>query len=278
MRRLVVLLALAACSKGSSDKKPAQGSGSGSATAPAPVAEGVGVFVDGQQVGTVTNAQAATWPRVDTLVPVSARRLGKWQTVILTGDGQQQIESPSQKYPELVPALFPGKDGAAAFGYFDPVELAKKGNPQVRADHLKEVRIQLAQNSGRGENETGEGGGADPAKLELTIKTAKGEQKLLGSQLLEMPRQPPPGDNGGMGWPLAAILDKAGVKGAQKVIVSNATTNLTLEKQDLDPAASMPFVKLNRQGSLRFIVFKKSGDAWNRGGDLRELSRIEIVK
>ncbi len=278
MRRLVVLLALAtACSKGSSEKKPAEGS-AGSAAAPAPVAEGVGLFVDGQQVGSVTNAQAAAWPRVDTLVPTNARRLGKWQTVILTGDGQTQIESPSQKYPELVPALFPGKDGAVAFGYFDPVELAKKGNPQVRADHLKDVRIVLAQNSGRGENESGEGGGTDPAKLELTIKTAKGEQKLLGAQLLEMPRQPPPGDNGGMGWPLAAILDKAGVKGAEKVIVSNATTNLTLEKQDLDPAASVPFVKLNRQGSLRFIVFKKAGEAWNRGGDLRELSRIEIVK
>lgn len=240
--------------------------------------EGVALFVDGQQVGTITDAQAAAWPRVDTLVPVAARRLGKWQTVILTGDGQTQIESPSQKYPELVPALFPGKDGGAAFGYFDPVELAKKGNPQVRADHLKEVRIQLAENSGRGENESGEGGGTDPAKLELTIKTAKGEQKLLGTQLLEMPRQPPPGDNGGMGWPLAAILDKAGIKGAEKIIVSNATTNLTLEKQDLDAAASVPFVKLNRQGSLRFIVFKKAGDAWNRGGDLRDLSRIEVVK
>jgi hypothetical protein len=279
MRRLDVLLALAeACGKGTSDKKPAPGSAGSAGSAAAPVAEGVGVFVDGQQVGSVTNAQAAAWPRVDTLVPTTARRLGKWQTVILTGDGQTQIESPSQKYPELVPALFPGKDGVVAFGYFDPVELAKKGNPQVRTDHLKEIRIVLAQNSGRGENESGEGGGTDPAKLELTIKTAKGEQKLLGAQLLEMPRQPPPGDNGGMGWPLAAILDKAGVKGAEKIIVSNATTNLTLEKQDLDPAASVPFVKLNRQGSLRFIVFKKSGDAWNRGGDLRELSRIEIVK
>lgn len=281
MRRLVVLLALAAaCSKGSSDKKATEGSAgsAGSAAALAPVKEGVAVFVDDQQVGSVTDAQAAAWPRVDTLVPTSARRLGKWQTVILNGDGQTQIESPSQKYPELVPALFPGKDGHAAFGYFDPVELAKKGNPQVRVDHLKDVRIALAQNSGRGENETGEGGGADPAKLELTIKTAKGEQKLLGTQLLEMPRQPPPGDNGGMGWPLAAILDKAGVKGAEKIIVSNATTNLTLEKQDLDATASVPFVKLNRQGSLRFIVFKKAGEAWNRGGDLRELSRIEVVK
>ena len=40
----------------------------------------------------------------------------------------------------------------------------------------------------------------------------------------------------------------------------------------------MPFVKLNRQGTLRFIVFKKSGDTWTRGGDLRELTRIQVVK
>lgn len=278
MRRLVVLLALAACSKGSSDKTEKPPTGSGSAVVAPKPAEGVALFVDGQQVATVTSEQAAAWPRVDTLVPKAASRLGKWQKVILTGDGQQQIESPSSKYPELVPALFPGKDNHPAFGYFDPVELAKKGTPQVRADHLKEVRIQLAENSGRGENDHGDSGGADPTKLEITIKTSKGEQKLLGTQLLEMTRQPPPGDNGGMGWPLAAILEKGGVKVYEKVIVSGGTTNLTLEKQDLDAATSVPFVKLNRQGSLRFIMFKKNGDAWARAGDLRDLDRIEIVK
>jgi hypothetical protein len=40
----------------------------------------------------------------------------------------------------------------------------------------------------------------------------------------------------------------------------------------------MPFVKLNRQGSLRFIVFKKEGETWKRGGDLRGLARVEVVK
>ena len=55
-------------------------------------------------------------------------------------------------------------------------------------------------------------------------------------------------------------------------------TNLNLEKQDLDPATAMPFVKLNRQGSLRFIVFKKQGEAWTRGGDLRDLAKIEVLK
>jgi hypothetical protein len=101
----------------------------------------------------------------------------------------------------------------------------------------------------------------------------------MGTQLLEMPRQPPPGDNGGMGWPLASILEKAGVTTYEKLIVSDAKgTHLTLEKQDVDPKVAMPFVKLNRQGALRFIVFKKNGEAWTRGGDLRDLSHVEVVK
>ena len=71
----------------------------------------------------------------------------------------------------------------------------------------------------------------------LVIKTAKGEVSLPGNQLLEMPRQPPPGDNGGMGWPLDAILQKAGVTKYQKLIATDSKgTNLTLEKQDLVPA------------------------------------------
>jgi hypothetical protein len=275
---LVVLIALAGCSKGSD--KPANTGSAGSAVA-APESKNVLLYVDDQQVGQITPEQVAQWPRVDTLVPTNARRLGKWQTVTLEAGSPKPIDinQPSATFPELVPALFPGADGAPAFGYFDPVELAKKGAPQMRQDHLHDVHIKLAQNSGRGENEQGDGGGMDPTKLELIVKVGKTENKLSGAALLEMPRQPPPGENGGMGWPLKAILEKAGVTKYEKLICTDAKgTNLTLEKQDLDPAGAMPFVKLNRQGSLRFIVFKKNGEAWTRGGDLRELTRIEVVK
>jgi hypothetical protein len=275
---LVVLFLIGACSKGS-DKPATKAGSAGSAAAPA--SPNVLLFVDDQEVAQVTPEQVAQWPRVDTLVPTAAKRLGKWQNVTLEASSPKPIDinQPSTTFPELVPALFPGADGAAAFGYFDPVELAKKGNPQLRQDHVHDVHIKLAQNSGRGENETGEGGGTDPTKLELTVKTAKGESKVTGAQLLEMPRQPPPGENGGMGWPLAAILGKAGVAKYEKLILTDAKgTNLNLEKQDLDPKVAMPFVKLNRQGSLRFIVFKRQGEAWTRGGDLRELARIEVVK
>lgn len=278
---LVLLLVIAACGK-AADKSPKTGSaGSAGSAAPKPEPTNVLIFVDDQQVAAVTPEQVAQWPRVDTLVPTAAKRLGKWTTVTLE-EGMAKpldINNPSTTFPELVPALFPGADGAPAFGYFDPVELAKKGNPQLRQDHLHNVHIKLAQNNGRGENEQGDGGGGDPTKLMLTIKTAKGDLPMPGTTLLEMPRQPPPGDNGGMGWPLDAILQKAGVTKYEKLIATDSKgTNLTLEKQDLDPKVAMPFVKLNRQGTLRFIVFKKSGDTWTRGGDLRELTSVQVVK
>ena len=279
-RSIVVLIALAACGKGSSEKPATPGS-AGSAVAPKVETGKVLIYVDDQQVAQVPVEQVAQWPRLDTIVPTAAKRLGKWERVTLEAGSPKPIDinKPSATFPDLVPALFPGADGAPAFGYFDPVELAKKGNPQLRQDHIHDIHITLAQNSGRGENESGEGGGADPTKLEITIKSASGESKLMGTQLLEMPRQPPPGDNGGMGWPLASILEKGGVTKYEKLIVSDAKgTNLTLEKQDVDPKVAMPFVKLNRQGSLRFIVFKKNGEAWTRGGDLRDLIRIEVVK
>jgi len=55
-------------------------------------------------------------------------------------------------------------------------------------------------------------------------------------------------------------------------------SSVTLEKQDLDPKTSVPFVKLNRQGQLRFRVFKKQGESWQPGPDLRGLTKIEVLE
>lgn len=55
-------------------------------------------------------------------------------------------------------------------------------------------------------------------------------------------------------------------------------TNLTLSKQDLDPKRAVPFVKLNRQGTLRFRVFKKQGDTWQPGRNLRGLIAVEVLQ
>lgn len=281
MRSLVktlLLISVVACSKGD-PKQEAKPQGSARAQ-PQPADESVAIYVDGQQVGKLAPDQVKLWPRLDALVPVSARRLGTWQTLTLEGAKSVELQQPSATHPELVPALFPGEGGAPAFGMFDPVELAKHGKPALREDGIRAVRIELAQASGRGMNDQSEGGGQDPRALELTIKTASGEQIVKGEKLLETPRQAQPGETGeGKGWPLALILEHAGVTKYERLRLTGENgTNLTLEKQDLDPKASVPFVKLNRQGTLRFRVFKKEGDTWQPGPDLRGLVSIEILK
>lgn len=273
------LVGLIACSKGDTKSKqnpPAPGS-----AAPAPgAADTVKVVVDGAVVTQLSHDQVNLWPRLDTVVPVKARRLGTWNTISLVGAKSIDIPQPSASYPELVPAVFPGEGGKPAFGMFDPVELAKHGRPSLRQDAITEVQIKLAKDSGRGQNDQGAGGMTDPAQLELHIKTAAGEQVVKGTKLLETPRQGIPGSDGeGKGWPLSLILGNAGIKKYDKLLLTGENgTNLTLEKQDLDPKTSVPFVKLNRQGTLRFRVYKKQGDTWQAGADLRGLAAVEILK
>jgi len=285
---LVATLALASCHKDDTHANAAppgggsgSGSGSGSAAAPAPIPGRVDLFVDDKPVGAVMPKQVALWPRVDTLVPVAARRLGKWEDVYLKGKTPKpsELHRPSATYPELVPALFPGPDGTTSFGMFDPVELAKHGEPQLREDGIHEVRIRLDQSSGRGQHENGAGGGSDPMDLKITVTTPKGEHVIEGKQLLDIKREPMPGQTGsGRGWPLTTVLEAGGVKQFKRLMLTDAAgMNLTLEKRDFT-ATSIPFVKLNRQGQLRFRVFKKQGTGWQSNGDLRGLTTIQVLE
>jgi hypothetical protein len=281
MKTLLLMSALAglvACSKGESKPKQTP-PGAGSAVMPV-AADSVKIVVDGKPVAQLSHDQVNLWPRLDTVVPMNARRLGTWNTISLAGAKSLDIPQPSASYPELVPAVFPGEGGKPAFGMFDPVELAKHGQPALRQDAITQVEIKLAKDSGRGQNDQGGGGMTDPAQLELHIKTAAGDQVVKGTKLLETPRQGIPGSDGeGKGWPLSLILENAGVKKYDKLLLTGENgTNLTLEKQDLDPKTSVPFVKLNRQGTLRFRVYKKQGDTWQAGADLRGLAAVEILK
>jgi hypothetical protein len=252
---------------------------SGSAAAvPAPT-PGIQVFVNEELITTVTLDQLKAWPRVDTVVPVEARRLGTWQSIELVGAKPLVIKQPSSTHPELVPAIFLGDKGPA-FGMFDPVELAKKGSPSVREDGVTEVRVRTVEGRGRGENEHGGGGGGDPTKLELKIKTKAGDKVLTGEKLIALPREAPPGEvDTHAGWRLLTVLEQQGVKAPKRLLLTDATgTNLTLETQDLDPKVAVPFLKLNRQGTIRFRVFRKQGETWQMGSDLRGLTTIEVLE
>jgi hypothetical protein len=275
---LAVALALAGCKKDEADAAK-----QAPAVQPPPAQlMSVEIFVDDQSVAKIALPQLGQWPRVDTLVPTAARRLGTWQDVsVKNKDKPLEIHKPSDTYRDLVPALYLAGDNTPAFGMFDPVELAKHGKPALGAEGVSELRIKLSQSSGRGQNESGEGGGTDPTQLKIKIKTASGESVLEGTKLLAIARQPMPGDtsNEAKGWPLVVILDAGGIKKFERVLLSDSTgSNLTLDKADFDPKTSVPYVKLNRQGALRVTVFKKQGEGWQKGGDLRGLAAIEVVK
>jgi hypothetical protein len=276
-RSVVLLLAIAIAGCKNEEARPAP-----TASPPPTPAPGVQLFVDDQLIDTISLQQIGSWPRIDTLVPPAARRLGTWQSIKLSSaTAHVDMPQPSAAHPDRVPALFPGEGGEPAFGMFDPVELAKRGKPAFSQPGVSAVRIALARGSGRGENEHhGEGGTADPAELQLTIKTKQGARTLDGAKLLTLERENQPGGGGGdaTGWTLATVLREAGVASYKRLVLTDSRgTNLTLEKQDLDPATSVPFIKLNRQGQLRFRVFKKQGDTWQPGMDLRSLAHVEVI-
>lgn len=286
MRSLVpsfaVALALCSCSKSDPAAPPASGSGSSvqpTTTMPAPAPTGdVAIFVNDAPVGKVTRDQIAQWPRLDTLVPEESRRLGTWAAVSITGAKTSSLERPSQNYPDMIPALFPGTDGAPAFGMFDPVEHAKKGQPGLRADAIREVRIATS-SEGRSGDHQGGGDGGDPAKLVVAIKLPNGTAQLTGAQILALPREPMPGHPDTKGWRLAQLLDAAGIKTFEKLVLLDASggSNIILERKDLD-AKTVPFIKLNKQGQLRLRVLKQAGTGWQAAGELRALATIQVAQ
>jgi hypothetical protein len=288
----VAVLALGACDKSSSKSDPGKGTGatagtgtgtagaSGSAAAPVAGPPGsVAIFVDGQQVATVDAAKVSEWPRVDGLVPVAAQRLGVWQAVAVEGATPQKLPNPADRYPSLVPALYPGPDGPA-FGMFDVVDLAKKGTARgVAITGVTALRITLEADSDRGMNEEGDKGGFDPNALEIKVKGGT-KEKLTGQEIIDLPREAPPnGDANTQGWKLTTFLTAAGITKWKKIQLADpGGTTLDVTPADVDPAKSVPFFKLNRQGQLRLRLYTKEGDGWILGGNLRGLASITVLQ
>ena len=73
-----------------------------------------------------------------------------------------------------------------------------------------------------------------------------------------------------------AIPNYEAAKYGKLVLIDAAGTSLTIAKTDFDDKTTIPFIKLNRQGSLRFRMLKKQGDGWQYAGDLRALSTIKV--
>jgi len=282
---LVVLLTTVACGGKKKQEAPAA-SGSGSAVAvvaadaadAAMPANTVEIFVNDSSVAKITPAQIAAWPRLDKLVPPDAQRLGMWMKIaFVTAGAPTSLDRPSTNHPDKVPVLFPGEGGAPAFGMFDPVELAKRGQPAFRADAVREVRLSLSSQERGGEHQGSTGETTDPTKLVVKITGPAGEQQLTGAQILALPREPQPGNEDTKGWRVTQFLAAAGVKSYKSVVLIDAGgASLPFERAELEAKTSNPFVKLNKQGSLRFRMFKRQGDGWQPSADLRSLVAIQV--
>jgi hypothetical protein len=134
---------------------------------------------------------------------------------------------------------------------------------------------------GNGEGGGGENDGERPmptADLKITIVGPAGETVFTGDKLAALPTSHAPiGDMDTPGWTLGQVLDAAGVKVTEKVVVYGAeNANLILDAADFDPTKAVLFIKLNRSGQLRFRLFRKAGDTFDIAGELRGIVRIEL--
>ena len=274
---LVVVLAIACGGK----KKETEGGGSGTASGSAPEVKAdtsVEIFVDDKPVAKVAVKDLASWPRLDSLIPQEARRVGTWQSLSFTTEGPPtKLEKPAQNHPDKIPVVFQSLDGKAAFGMFDAVEYAKKGEAGYRVEAVREIRLALSTMERGGEHQGGGGEGADITKLVLEITSKDGTKQLTGPEILKLPREPQPGSEDTKGWRVTQFLEAAGVtKYDSLVLVDASGARVPLSKKELDPATNNPFVKLNKSGVLRFRHFTKQGAGWSPGADLRGLIKIEV--
>jgi hypothetical protein len=279
---LLVASALAACGGNKDEEKVATGSGPevGTKVAPLPTAPaGVELLVGDKSVGAADEAKVKDWPRLDSLLPEDARRLGKWAAIkITTANGKVvDLPKPFEADRDKLPALFPSDGGGVSFGMFDPVELGKRGKPMLREDKIQKVAVILDVEGMRGGNDHQGGDVVDPANVKLLITTAKGKTELVGNKLLGIAREPMPGGGGdAKGWKLDTILAAAEIKTYKKVTLLDASgASVPLEKKEIDDN-NVPFIKLNRQGALRFRMYKKQGDGWASSGELRSLAEIRV--
>jgi hypothetical protein len=280
MSRIAVAVAVAAA-LGAACSKSEKSEGTPAAkppTEPAPGAGTVAVFVDDQPVATIDAAKLATWPRLDGIVPVAAQRLGTWESLAVKGAKDEVLTAPADRFPSLIPALYPGP-GGPSLGMFDIIELTKKTAPKVTFAGVRELRVKLLADSDRGLNEEGSKDAFDPAKLIIAIEGGP-QPQLTGTQIIELPRDTPPnGDTATTGWTLVSLLRAAGIEKPKSLLLTDEHgATLTLTAAQLDPATSVPYVKLNRQGALRFRMYTKQNDGWALGGALRGIASIKVTK
>lgn len=270
---MCLIVAFVVACGGKKKEEAGGGTASGGGTGSAPVAvddKSVEVVVDGTSVAKLAAKDLADYPRLDSLLPEADRRLGTWDKLVFTAASPATLDRPSQQHPDKVPVLYT-RDGKAAFGMFDPVELAKRGEPAYKVEAVRKIDITLSKVERGGQHQGSTGEGADPTKLVVKI----GDKQITGPEILALPREPQPGNEDTKGWRVQQFLEKAGVtKFTQITLVDASGATVPLTKKELD--GGVAFIKLNKQGALRFRMYTKKGEGWETGADLRALTRIDV--
>lgn len=261
-------------------------SSTGSAAPIRPLAD-VRVLLDGVRTPDVPATRLESWPPLELVLP-PGNAPGRWSALeLVIGEARPpvRIERPHETYPGQVVALLPGASGASV-GIFPPAALAARGKPTLEIPGVREVRVILAPAAARSRSNGGDGGGdgggerIEPATVTLSLSDRGGKRTLDRTTLDALPaRTAPLGDTEAKGWSLADLLGAAKAKpGKRWLLVDESGAKLELAATDLAPDRGFGFLKLNRQGQLRFKWFVRQGDAWRPAGDLRGLTSITALR
>lgn len=276
---LVLLVAVAAC----------KGGGKPAAKAAATPIE---IFVDDRRVA--TSVELTAQPReLAALVP-GLPAVDTWLAVIAVDAAGQAttVLAPAKEHADTPPALA-AVDGKPRFGLERGAALdgAVAGVVKVivkTKDDRGAIAAEIAARTGghgggdsAGNRHDGEGERPVPsADLTIAIKTKAGASTFTGDKLLPLPTiTAPTGDTQTPGWNLLDIMTAAGITGARVVsLMSEEGDGLRVEGADLDRAATVLYVKMNRGGKLRFRRYTKKGEAWEMTGELRGLQAITVIE
>lgn len=285
LRRLVVGLALAtALTVPACKKQDNTGGGTGSVVA-TPRKVAVAIFVDDQQVASEVTLDATPQP-LAALAP-TAPPLDKWLAieVIDAADKVHTTLTPATNHPGQTPALGFAEPGAS-FGFVLPANPRQLDAPVARVSKVTIRTKATGGGAASGEHEHGSGGGQgdgtrpEPtADLKITIETRAGTTTFTGDKLAPLPSVTAPvGDTETPGWSFLDVMKAAGIADAKVIQLSDSEgASLRLEGADFDPARTILYIKLNKSGVIRFRVFRKKGDTWEIGGELRGITTIKVI-
>ena len=251
----------------------------------------VAIFIDDREVATSVELGGEPRPLVELIKDAPAAESWLALEAIDSGGKVHTTMTPAKNQAGKVALLAMGKDGVelgfraigAKGGLADPVRAVTKVTIKTRSD-AGQIAAQV------GEHGSGDSGGkrehADEVRpvasptMQIAITGARGESVFTGDKLEALPViKAPAGDTETPGWSLLDVLGAAGIDKPQVVHLTDGEgATLQLGAADFDPAQAVLYLKLNRSGVVRFRVFRKKGETWEVGGELRGITKIHIVK